>query len=114
MKKQRVKLIDDLGRFSEPALLILISLAEAPKHGYEMMLDIEQVSGSRLGPGTLYGGIARLEERGWIQPLPVDDRRRPYTLTTAGKRVLSARLESLKVMARVGEGRLAKLRPATP
>ena len=107
MKKRQIDSLDDLGRFSEPALLILISLAEAPKHGYEMMLDIERISGQRLGPGTLYGGIARLEERGWIQPLPVDDRRRPYKLTSAGQRVLSTRLAGLKAIAKVGQARLS-------
>lgn len=106
--KRPIDSLDDLGRFSEPALLILISLAEGQKHGYEMMQDIERISGQRLGPGTLYGGITRLEERGWIQPLPADERRRPYKLTPAGQRVLRARLESLKTMARIGQARLAK------
>ena len=105
--KKRADALDDLGRFSEPGLLILISLAEGPKHGYAMTLDIEALTGQRLGPGTLYGGIARLEERGWIQPLPAEDRRRPYKLTGAGQRVLRARLNSLKAMARVGQSRLA-------
>ena len=99
-------LLVDLGRFSEPALLILISLADGPKHGYAMTQDIETVLGQRLGPGTLYGAIARLEERGWIRPLPADDRRRPYRLTTAGQAVLRARLESLQAVARVGRARL--------
>ena len=97
----------ELGRFSEPALYILISLADGPKHGYAMTQDIEAVSGQRLGPGTLYGAIARLEARKWIEPLPADDRRRPYRLTTAGQRVLRTRLESLRTMARVAQTRLA-------
>ena len=97
----------DLGRFSEPALLILISLADGPKHGYAMTQDIESVSGQKLGPGTLYGAIARLEGRKWIEPLPAEDRRRPYKLTGAGQKVLRARLDSLKSMARVGAQRLA-------
>jgi len=97
----------DLGRFSEPALLILISLADGPKHGYAMTQDIEGVSGQKLGPGTLYGAIARLEGRKWIEPLPAEDRRRPYKLTGAGQKVLRARLDSLKSMARVGAQRLA-------
>jgi DNA-binding PadR family transcriptional regulator len=97
----------DLGRFSEPALLILISLANGPKHGYAMTQDIEAVSGQRLGPGTLYGAIARLEERGWIQPLPVEDRRRPYRLTSAGQRVLRTRLDNLRAVTRIGQARLA-------
>jgi DNA-binding PadR family transcriptional regulator len=99
--------LSDLGRFSEPALLILISLADSPKHGYAMTQDIELVSGQKLGPGTLYGAIARLEARKWIEPLPAEDRRRPYRLTGAGQKVLRARLESLRSMTRVGVQRLA-------
>src|SRR5262249_20665721 len=53
-----------LGRFSEPALLILVSLADGPKHGYAMVDDIQRLSGTCLGPGTLYGAIARLERLG--------------------------------------------------
>src|SRR2546422_321232 len=48
------------GRFSEPALLILISLADGPKHGYAVMEDVARAAGVRLGAGTLYGALARL------------------------------------------------------
>lgn len=99
--------LDDFGRFSEPALLILISLAEGPKHGYAMTDDIEQVSGVRFGPGTLYGAITRLESRGLIERLESDDRRNPYRLTALGQRALKARLASLQAVARVGQRRLA-------
>jgi len=98
--------LDDLGRFSEPALLVLISLADGPKHGYAMTQDIRAVSGQKLGPGTLYGAITRLESKGWIEPLPADDRRRPYRLTGAGQRVLKLRLVGLRAMARLGQARL--------
>ena len=101
-------LLDGLGRFSEPALYVMISLADGPKHGYAMTQDIESVSGQILGPGTLYGAIARLEARKWIEPLPAEDRRRPYRLTSAGQRVLRHRLESLRALARVGRARLAE------
>ena len=104
--KKRLSL-QDLGRFSEPALLILISLADEPKHGYAMLKDIERVSGQTLGPGTLYGAITRLEAEKWIEPLPAEDRRRPYRLTSAGAAVLRARLDSLGAMTRVGRARLA-------
>jgi len=106
--KKPTDLLADLSRFSEPALLILISLADGPKHGYAMTTDIAAVSGQKLGPGTLYGAIARLEERKWIEPLPADDRRRPYRLTAAGQKVLRARLDSLRAVARVGQARLAE------
>jgi DNA-binding PadR family transcriptional regulator len=101
-------LLTSLGRFSEPALHILISLADGPKHGYAMTQDIEGLTGQRPGPGTLYGAIARLEARKWIEPLPAEDRRRPYRLTAAGQRVLRHRLESLRAVARVGRARLAE------
>ena len=97
-----------LGRFSEPALYILISLADGPKHGYAMTQDIATVAGQKLGPGTLYGAIARLEARKWIEALPAEDRRRPYRLTAAGHRVLNHRLESLRAIARIGRARLAE------
>src|SRR5215470_9639140 len=106
--KARDDLLAGLGRFSEPALYVLISLADGPKHGYAMTLDIESVSGNKLGPGTLYGAIARLEARKWIEPLPAEDRRRPYRLTAAGQRVLRHRLQSLRTLARVGRARLAE------
>ena len=96
----------DLGRFSEPALYVLISLADGPKHGYAMAQDIEAMVGQRLGPGTLYGAISRLEGRGWITPLPSVDRRRPYRLTAVGRRILRDALEHLRGLARVGQARL--------
>ncbi|MDE3155317.1 MAG: helix-turn-helix transcriptional regulator [Acidobacteriota bacterium] len=106
--KPRAEDLADLGRFSEPALYILISLADGPKHGYAMTQDIEAVTSQKLGPGTLYGAIARLEARKWIEPLPAEERRRPYRLTAAGVRVLRARLDSLYAVARVGRARLAE------
>ena len=98
---------DDFGRFAEPALMILISLADGPKHGYAMTDDIEQVSGVRFGPGTLYGAVTRLEGRGLIQRLDTEDRRQPYRLTALGERALRARLSSLQAIARIGQRRLA-------
>ena len=93
-------------RFSEPALLILISLADGPKHGYAMVEDIVNVAGVRLGPGTLYGAISRLESHGLIEALEPDQRRNPYRLTGAGERSLRERLHSLAAIARAGSERL--------
>ena len=99
--------LDDFGRFSEPALLILVSLAEGPRHGYTMTEDIEAIASVRLGPGTLYGALARLEARGLIEPLKSEDRRNPYRLTSLGERALRARLDSMMAVARTGQRRLA-------
>ena len=83
-------------------MLVLASLADGPKHGHAMLLDIIDMSGTRLGPGTLYGAIARLERDGLIEPLQRDDRRQPYRLTAVGRRVLRAKLTRLHHVARVG------------
>ena len=96
-----------LGRFSEPALLILTSLAAGPQHGDAIGEDEAQLSGTRLGPGTLYGALARLERRGLVEPLGSADRRKPYRLTAAGATALEERLRNLEGFARTGLGRLA-------
>ena len=99
--------LDEFGRFSEPALLILVSLAESPKHGYTITEDIAAFAGVRFGPGSLYGAIARLDSRGMIEALEAEDRRNPYRLTARGEKALRARLTSLLALARVGQKRLA-------
>ena len=92
----------NLGRYSDPPLLVLTSLADGPKHGHAMIEDIVRMSGTRLGPGTLYGAIARLEREKLIEPLPVEERRQPYRLTAKGLRVLRAKLATLHGFARAG------------
>ena len=98
--------LPQLGRFSDPALLILSSLAGSPKHGYAMMEDIEAFSGTHLEPGTLYGAIERLEQRGWIEPLESEERRRPYRITAAGVVVLREQLATMSRIVTTGQGRL--------
>lgn len=88
--------------FSDPPLLVLASLADGPKHGYAMIDEIERMSGARLGPGTLYGAITRLEHQKLIEPLAVEERRRPYRLTAAGRRALRAKLVAMRQIALVG------------
>jgi DNA-binding PadR family transcriptional regulator len=96
----------EFGRFSDPALLILASLAGGEKHGYGMMEDIEATSGVHLGPGTLYGAISRLEGEGLIEALPLQERRRPYRLTRHGAAFLRQYLASLQNFVSLGYERL--------
>jgi DNA-binding PadR family transcriptional regulator len=91
---------------SDPTLLVLASLAEGDKHGYAMMEDIERFAGTRLGPGTLYGAITRLEERGWIRPVPSDDRRQPYTITATGRKYLEEQVGALDAIVKTAQRRL--------
>jgi len=96
-----------LRRTNDPPLLILMSLASGPKHGHALSKDVEEFAGIRLGPGALYGAITRLEERGLIEPLESDDRRRPYRITASGTTALRDALNDLRRMADVGTARLA-------
>lgn len=91
---------------TDPTLLVLASLADGDKHGYAIMDDIERFAAVRLGPGTLYGAITRLEERGWIRGLDADDRRRPYRITGAGRKYLEEQVSNLGRVVKTARERL--------
>ncbi len=91
---------------TDPTLLVLASVADSDKHGYAMMEDIERFAGVRLGPGTLYGAITRLEERGWIRPVAAEDRRQPYTITALGRRYLKDQVSNLEAVVKTARRRL--------
>jgi DNA-binding PadR family transcriptional regulator len=95
------------GGWSDPGLLVLGSLASGPKHGYAITEDVEATTGTRLGPGTLYGAIARLEARGLVRALPTDDRRKPYEITADGAAVLKERAEAMRSFSRTALRHLA-------
>ncbi len=97
----------DLGRFANPAVLILSSLADGDKHGYALIQDIETFADVAMGPGTLYGALTRLERHGLIEALAADQRRRPYRLTAAGAAALTAYLQHARTVTTVGLRRLA-------
>ena len=98
--------MDGLGRFADPCVLILTSLAGGDKHGYALIKDIEELAGAYLGPGTLYAALSRLEQRHLIEALPAQDRRRPYRLTAAGAAELTAQAARMQQLATLSLGRL--------
>jgi DNA-binding PadR family transcriptional regulator len=91
---------------TDPTLLVLASLADGDKHGYAMMDDIQRFAGVRLGPGTLYGAITRLEERGWVRPVAAEERRQPYTITALGRRHLEEQVSNLHAVVKTAQRRL--------
>ena len=97
---------DVLRRAGEVSVLILVSLADGPKHGYALIQDVKEFSGVDLGPGTLYGALDRLERLGLIEPLPADERRHPYRITPPGADALKAHLDSLERVSAAGRLRL--------
>jgi DNA-binding PadR family transcriptional regulator len=100
---------DGLRKENDPLLLVLISLATEPKHGHALLDDIEEFAGTRLGPGTLYGAITRLEEQGLIEPLEPVGRRRPYRITASGVATTRQVLDATAVVVAAGKARLRGL-----
>jgi DNA-binding PadR family transcriptional regulator len=97
---------------SEPVLLILLSLAEQPRHGYAILKDVEEMSGGRvvLSTGTLYGALRRLLDDGWIERYEEDDTsrgRQAYRLTAPGKRNLQLEVIRMKHLTRLASQRVA-------
>lgn len=96
---------------SEPVLLILISLASEPRHGYALIQDIERLSQGRvrLSTGTLYGALPRLLDEGWIERFDQQDKSREkqaYRLTASGRGQLELELDRMKRLARAASLRL--------
>jgi DNA-binding PadR family transcriptional regulator len=74
------------------------------------MKDVEEFSGVTIGPGTVFGCLARLEEQGLVESLEPDDRRHPYRLTAAGVSALEAQLCELERVTSTGSARLGATR----
>jgi DNA-binding PadR family transcriptional regulator len=98
---------DSIRGSSDRSVLILVSLADSPKHGYALIKDIEGFAGVKLGAGTLYGALAKLEKAGLVAALPEQARRRPYQITPAGREQLGERLSEAARIAAVGLRRIA-------
>ncbi|GII57566.1 PadR family transcriptional regulator [Planotetraspora thailandica] len=96
----------------EPTLLLLTALADAPRHGYALIKEVEDISSGRirLRTGTLYAALSRLQQEGWVHVVGedvVDGRhRRYYALTGAGADVLAMEMERLRATLREADRRL--------
>jgi DNA-binding PadR family transcriptional regulator len=101
--------LSGFGRFSEPAMLVLVSLLDGDKHGQAIVEDVERFAGRRLGPGTLYGAIGRLERLGLVEGLPGEGRRKPYRLTGTGVAEVRHAVDAMAALAGQGQRRLARL-----
>ncbi len=92
-------------------MLILLSLAEKPRHGYALLRDIEDLSEGRvrLSTGTLYGALRRLLEDAWIERFAQEDASREkqaYKLTALGRRQLQWELNRMRQLTRTASVRL--------
>jgi DNA-binding PadR family transcriptional regulator len=98
---------------SEAVLLILLSLADRPRHGYALLKDIESLSHGRvrMSTGTLYGALRRLLEDQWIQRFEQADTSREkqaYRLTATGRKQLQLELDRMRQLTRAAGARLRR------
>lgn len=98
---------------TEPVFLVLLSLAEQPRHGYSILKDVERMNNSRvkLSTGTLYGALRRLLDGAWIERVQEDESprdRRPYQLTSRGRRILQLEIERMRQLTRLAGLRIAR------
>jgi DNA-binding PadR family transcriptional regulator len=97
---------------TEPVLLILLSLAEQPRHGYAILKDVEEMSDGRvrLSTGTLYGALRRLLEEDWIVRHTDNNPsrgRQGYRLSAKGRRLLQQEVARMKQLTRLATVRFA-------
>ena len=87
--------LESLGRFARPAQQVLNVLAAGPRVPLAIQREVGARCGAELGPGTLFGVIARLERRSLIEVVARTDAPRAYRLTALGAETLTAQLAAL-------------------
>jgi DNA-binding PadR family transcriptional regulator len=97
---------------TEPVLLILLSLAGQPRHGYSILKDVEEMSDGRvvLSTGTLYGALRRLLDEEWIERIEEEDTsrgRQAYRLTSRGRKNLQLEVGRMKHLTRLASLRIS-------
>ena len=92
---------------TEAVYYILLALVE-PIHGYGIMQQTVTLSNGRvrLSAGTLYGALASLLDKGWIEQLPEEGRKKGYIITAEGRAVLEQELQRLTELVENGRNRL--------
>jgi DNA-binding PadR family transcriptional regulator len=100
---------------NDAQVLVLCALAGGPLHGYAINTAIEAMTGQRLGPGSLYGALTRLEAKALVEATAGtgqdNGRGRPVRLTAAGREVLEAELRVMERISTLGLRSLG-VRPA--
>ena len=90
------------------ALFYILLAVRKPVHGYGIIQEVEEMTGGRvsLGPGTLYGAIDTLLERGWIVLYSAElgsRKKKEYVITPAGQEAFAAEMARLRELVRNGE-----------
>ena len=101
---EKSSLISKYLPMTETAYCILLSLKE-PRHGYGIMQYVEEVTQGRIkiGPGTMYGTLSKLEHEGLIAQEREEDRKKIYRLNDKGKKVIELEILRLKELVKIGD-----------
>ena len=93
---------------SLPVVHILLALADGARHGYAIKQAVEERSEGkiRLGPGTLYEAVQRLEDAGYIEEAAAA--KAPQNRQAAQRRYYRLTLDGWSVL-RTEMGHLARL-----
>jgi DNA-binding PadR family transcriptional regulator len=92
---------------TEAAYYVLISLNE-PRHGYGIMQHVEKLTNSRIkiGAGTMYGNLSRMEKEGLIISVAEENRKKIYEISKKGRIVLKLELERLEELLKHGKNEM--------
>ena len=92
------------GPMTEAMYYVLLTLMN-PSHGYGLMNEITEVSNGRvnMGPGTLYGVLARMQKEELIVLTENDGRRKTYAITANGEQALRHEYKRLEALLKDGE-----------
>ena len=93
-----------LETLTEQMYYVLLALLQGPRHGYEIMQMVSQITKGRvsIGAGTLYALLGRFEEEGYIYLSGAQERRKYYALSPRGKAAL--REEYGRLQRQVADG----------
>ena len=89
------------------AVFYILLAARKPVHGYGIIQEAAELTGGRLnlGPGTLYGAITSLLDKGWIALVSAETgsrKKKEYLITEAGRAAFYAELSRLRELVANG------------
>lgn len=92
---------------TEAAYYVLISLNK-PRHGYGIMQHVEELTKGRIkiGAGTMYGNLSRMEKEGLITSVAEEDRKKIYKISENGKIVVKLELARLEELLSLGKNEM--------
>lgn len=96
---------------TEAAYYVLISLNK-PRHGYGIMQHVTEITNGRIkiGAGTMYGNLSRMEKEGLINSVVEEERKKIYEISEKGKIIIELELERLEELLNHGKNEMGKLK----